>query len=63
MATEKQWQELIARAMADDQFRAALMKDPKAAGIDLTDEQAAALKEADFSKAEGLDERLSKLLR
>ncbi len=64
MATEKQWQELIAKAMADDQFRAALMADPrKAAGVDLTDEQAAAFKEADLTKVEGLDERLSKLLR
>ncbi len=64
MATEKQWQELIAKAMADDAFRAALMEDPrKAAGVDLTDEQVAAFKEAALTKAEGLDERLSKLLR
>ena len=61
MATQKEIQDLIAKALSDAEFRAALMADPKkAAGIDLTDEQAAALKEADLSKAEGLDERLSK---
>ncbi len=61
MATKEQIHDLIAKAMADEQFKAALMEDPrKAAGFDLTDEQVAALKEADFPRAEGLDERLSK---
>jgi hypothetical protein len=65
MATEKEMYELLGRALTDADFRAALADDPvKAAaglGIDLTEEQAAALKSTELSQGiEGLDERLSK---
>ncbi len=66
MATEKEMYEVLGRALADETFRAALIEDPvKAAegiGINLSEEQAAGLKQADFGQAlEDLDERLSKL--
>ncbi len=67
MATKEQIADLLGKALADSEFRASLVADPaKAAaalGISLTDEQVAGLKASDLSKAEGLDERLSKLLR
>ena len=68
MATEKEMYELLGRALADPQLRAALAEDPvKAArglGYDLTDEQLAGLRASDLGAlAEGLDERLSKRLR
>lgn len=65
MATEKELHELIGRAVADPDFRAALIEDPdKAAaeaGYELTSAQLAGLKQADLKAlSEGLDERLSK---
>ncbi len=68
MATEKDLQELIERAMADAEFRALLVADPaKAAtesGYELTEEQVAGLKGGDLqTMSEGLGERLSKLFR
>ncbi len=65
MATEKEMYELLGRALADADLRAALLEDPlKAAadlGLDLTEEQLAGLKATDLGLlAEGLDERLSK---
>lgn len=65
MATEKEMYELLGRTMADTEFRAAVLADPaKAAaglGIELTEEQAAAVQATDVGQAlEGLDERLSK---
>ena len=65
MATEKEFHELIGRAVADPEFRAALIEDPETAvaeaGYELTEEQLAGLKATDFkSLSEGLDERLSK---
>ncbi len=65
MATEKEMYELLGRALTDSNLRAQLHDDPvkTAAGlsINLTDEQAAALKEMDQAQGlEGLDERLSK---
>ncbi len=67
MATKEQMADLLGKAMADAEFRTSLMADPaKAAaalGMSLSDEQLAGLKEADLSKAEGLDERLSKMRR
>jgi hypothetical protein len=65
VATEKEMYELLGRAMADADFRAALTADPAEAaagmGISLTEEQLAGLKASDLSAAtEGLDERLSK---
>ncbi len=68
MATEKELQELIGRAMADPEFRALLIADPAKvaaeAGCTLTQEQVAALTGGDFqTMSEGLGERLSKLFR
>jgi hypothetical protein len=68
MATEKEMNELLGRALTDPSLRALLLADPlKAAaglGLNLTEEQAAGLKASDLSQmAEGLDERLSKRLR
>ena len=68
MATEKEMYELLGRALADADLRAALLEDPQKAaaglGFSLTEEQLAGLKETDLGQlAEGLDERLSKLLR
>ena len=68
MATEKEMYELLGRALADAEFRAALLEDPlKAAqglGFTLTEEQLAGLKATDLGLlAEGLDERLSKYSR
>lgn len=65
MATEKEMQELLGRALADEAFRARLFDDPRQAardaGYDLTAEQLAALKTIDTqSIAEALDERLVK---
>jgi hypothetical protein len=65
LATEKEWQELLGRALADEAFRAQLFDDPRQAaqdaGYDLTAEQLAALKTIDVqSIAEALDERLVK---
>ena len=65
MATEKEMYELLGRALADANLRAALAEDPLRAaqslGLDLTEEQAAGLRASDLSAAlEGLDERLSK---
>ncbi len=65
MATEKEIYELLGRMLSDPEFRKGLLEDPQKAagdlGITLTEEQAAALKESDFTGAlEGLDERLSK---
>jgi hypothetical protein len=67
MATEKEMYELLGRAMAEPEFRAALIADPAGAaasiGTTLTENQAAALQASDLSTmAEGLDERLSKAL-
>ncbi len=64
MATREQIADLVGKAIADAEFRASLAADPAKAtaalGISLTEEQLAGLKEIDLSKAEGLDERLSK---
>jgi len=65
LATEKEWQELLGRALADEAFRAQLFDDPRQAaredGYDLTEEQLAALKTIDIQTlAEALDERLVK---
>lgn len=63
--SEKKMNELIGRAIADPDFRAALIADPdkaiKEAGYELTDEEIASLREIDLqAKAEELGERLSK---
>jgi len=65
MATEKELQALLGRAVADEAFRARLFDDPRQAaldaGYDLTAEQLAALKALDVQTiAEALDERLVK---
>lgn len=65
MATESEMHELIGRAVASSDFRAALLADPertlREAGCQLTDEQLARLKATDLEAlCEGLDERLSK---
>lgn len=65
MATEKEMYELLGRMITETEFRAALIADPtKAAaglGIQLTEEQAAAVQATDMAEvAQGLDERLSK---
>jgi hypothetical protein len=62
---EKKMYELIGRAIADPDFRAALIADPdkaiKEAGYELTDEEIASLREIDLKAgAEELGERLSK---
>ena len=67
MATEKEMYELLGRAMTDAGFRTALAADPAEAaaglGITLTEDQLAGLKASDLAvAAEGLDERLSKVL-
>ena len=66
MASQQEMYELLGRALADAEFRTALMADPakavKDAGYELTEEQMTALKQADFkAMSEGLGERLSKL--
>ena len=63
--SEKKMYELIGRAIADPDFRAALIADPdkatKEAGYELTDEEIASLREIDLKAgAEELGERLSK---
>ncbi len=65
MATEKELQELLGRALLDEEFRGQLFDDPRQAardaGYDLTEEQVAALKATDVqSFAESLDQRLVK---
>ena len=65
MATEKELQELLGRALADEAFRARLLDDPRQAvrdaGYELTEEQLAALKMIDTQTlTEALDERLVK---
>jgi hypothetical protein len=65
MATEKELHELIGRAVADPEFRAALLEDAEKtiaeAGYELTEEQLAGLKATDLKAlSKGLDERLSK---
>jgi len=65
MATEKEMYELLGRALANAEFRAALLEDPQKAvadlGFSLTEEQLAGLKATDLGQlAESLDERLSK---
>jgi Ribosomally synthesized peptide prototyped by Frankia Franean1_4349. len=65
MASQKEMYEVLGHALADAEFRAALMADPvkavKEAGYKLTEEQMAMLKKTDFSAlSEGLGERLSK---
>jgi hypothetical protein len=65
LATKKEIHELIGRTVADADFRASLVEDPekalKEAGYDLTEEQLAALKQADLEGfSADLDERLSK---
>jgi hypothetical protein len=65
MATDKEMYELLGRALADADFRAACAEDPEKAaadlGFSLTEEQLAGLKTSELAKAaEGLDERLSK---
>lgn len=59
---------LLDRPLTDGAMRAALLADPLTAaaslGMNLTDEQAAALRASDLALAtEALDERLSKRLR
>jgi hypothetical protein len=67
MASRKQIQDLIGKSMADAEFGASLLADPaktaKSLGYDLTEEQVAGFKASDLSQAEGLDERLSKMIR
>jgi hypothetical protein len=65
LATEKELYELIGRAFADPQFRAALIEDAEEAvteaGYELTAEQLAVLRVTDLKAlSKGLDERLSK---
>jgi hypothetical protein len=65
VATEREMQELLGRALADEAFRARLLDDPRQAvrdaGYELTEEQLAALKMIDTQTlAEVLDERLVK---
>ncbi len=67
MATQQEMADLLGKALADSDFRAALVQDPASAaaglGFALTDEQLAGLKASDLSgTAEGLDERISKML-
>ena len=66
MATEKEFHELIGRAIVDREFRAKVMEDlekaVQEAGYELTEEQVAALKAVDLkSAAKDLDKRISKL--
>jgi hypothetical protein len=65
LATEKELHELIGRAVADPEFRAALLDDAAKAvaeaGYELTAEQLTGLRATDLKAlSEGLDERLSK---
>ena len=67
MATEKEFQELIGRAIADREFRAKVLEDlekaVQEAGYELTEEQMAALKAVDLkSAAKDLDKRISKIM-
>ena len=67
MSTQKEIHELIGRVVADTDFRAGLQDDPekavKDAGYELTEEQMAALKQADMKAlGEDLEDRLSKSL-
>ncbi len=65
MATEKEFAELVGRAVLDENLRQRLLTDTSGVvqelGLSLTGEQLAALKSLDLGKlSEGLDERLSK---
>jgi hypothetical protein len=65
MATDKEYAELVGRAVLDLDLRRRLLADPLALaqsmGLTLTDEQLAQLKALDLGKlSEGLDDRLSK---
>ncbi len=65
MATEKELEELLGRALTDEEFRARLFDDPQQAardaGYELTAEQLATLKSIDMQTvAENLDQRLLK---
>ncbi|MBC8492298.1 MAG: Franean1_4349 family RiPP [Chloroflexi bacterium] len=67
MATEKEFHELIGRAITDREFRAKVLEDlekaVQEAGYELTEEQMAALKAVDLkSAAKDLDKRISKIL-
>lgn len=66
MATEKEFHELIGRAITDREFRAKVLEDlekaVQEAGYELTEEQMAALKAVDLkSAAKDLDKRISKI--
>jgi len=66
MATEKEFHELIGRAITDREFRAKVLEDlekaVQEAGYELTEEQMAALKAIDLkSAAKDLDKRISKI--
>ncbi len=66
MATQKEMYELLGRAMADANFRAALIADPvkaaAGAGYTLTSDQLDALKKSDLKGlSEGLGDRLTKI--
>jgi len=66
MATEKEFHELIGRAITNREFRAKVLEDlekaVQEAGYELTEEQMAALKAIDLkSAAKDLDKRISKI--
>ena len=65
MGTQEEIYQVLGKALAEPEFRAALAVDPAGAaatiGVTLSEEEAAALRASDLSTmAEGLDERLSK---
>ncbi len=65
MATEKELEQLLGRALTDEEFRAQLFDDPQQAardvGYELTAQQLATLKSIDMQTvAENLDQRLLK---
>ena len=67
LAAQEALKDLLGRAMADEEFRALLLANPEQAlkdgGYDLTAEQLAALLQTDTGGiADGLDERLAKML-
>ncbi len=67
IATEQELNELLGRLVAEPDLLSRLLEDPAKVtaqlGINLTDEQLAALKASDLSKlSEGLDERVSKVV-
>jgi len=68
MASEKEYAELVGRAVLDKELRQKLLTDPlgvaQSMGLTLTGEQLAQLKALDLGKlSEGLDERISKAVR